>query len=711
MLTLRLLGGLSLENETGALAGRAVQKRRLALLSLLAMAPSRALTRDKLIGRLWPESDTEQARHLLSVALYELRKALGDEAVISRGDEVALGAEVHTDVQAFEEALAEGALQRAAELYAGPFLDGFYLSDAPEFERWVDEERDRLARRRQAALEKLAEERSAAGDAPGAAEAWRMLAQADPFNSRVAAGLMQALAAAGDRAGALQHARAHEALLREEFGADPAPEIAALAARLREEAPPAPTPDPRTAASGIAVLPFADVSPERDNQYFSDGLTEEIIDALARVDGLHVASRTSTFAVRARGLDVHQVGRALGVRTVLEGSVRKAGDRLRIAASLVDAESGYKLWGESYDRGGGDLFAVQDEIAREVVRALRGRLTPGDSAALVRASTPNLEAHALYLKGRYHWYRRTTDGLRQAIAYFEQAVARDPTYVVAYAGIGDVYTLLGSHDYGALPPAEAFPAAKRALARALELDPRAAGAHATLGNVHFTYDWDWGAAEGEFRRALQLEPGCAPAHHWYALGLLAAGRAEEAGEAMRRARELEPLSMVLCAATARVHYFQRELEQAVAEYRRGLELDPTFVPARLGLGLAHLQAGELQAALEEYHAADRLVGGSQPLVQALIAHADARAGRAAEARAALDRLREQSSRSYLPPEYLALVYLGLGERDEAMDALELAFANRSPAMAFLRLDPILDPLRDHPRFRALVQAVGIQPLA
>ncbi|MBW3630863.1 MAG: winged helix-turn-helix domain-containing protein, partial [Gemmatimonadetes bacterium] len=366
MFTLRLLGGLLLGNEAGPLTGRAAQKRRLALLSVLAMAPTRVLSRDKLIGLLWPESDTEQARHLLSVALYELRKALGEDLVLSRGDDVALGDGLRTDVRSFEEALAEGALERAVELYAGPFLDGFYLSDAPEFERWVDSERDRLARRYQGALEKLAEERTASGDLRGAADAWRKLATVDPFNSRIACGLMEALAAAGDRAGALQHARTHEALLREEFGVEADPEIAALTTRLREEPPAesrrprAATPaesadgvDPVSAAPSIAVLPFADVSPARDNQYFSDGLTEEILNALSRVPGLRVAGRTSTFALRDRGLDVRGVGDALRVRTVLEGSVRKAGDRLRITTSLVDVASGYTLWGETYDREGG----------------------------------------------------------------------------------------------------------------------------------------------------------------------------------------------------------------------------------------------------------------------------------------------------------------------------------------------------------------------
>jgi serine/threonine-protein kinase len=353
------------------------------------------------------------------------------------------------------------------------------------------------------------------------------------------------------------------------------------------------------------------------------------------------------------------------------------------------------------------VFAVQEELARAVVSALRGHLTEGDSAALSRTSTPNVESYTLYLKGRYHWYRRTPEGLRQALSYFEQSVARDPTYALAYAGIGDVYSLLGSHDYGVLPPETAFPAAKRALKRALELDPESAGAHAALGNVHFTFDWAWGAAEVEFERALELDPGCTPALHWYALGLLARGKSEEAMAAMRRARELEPLSMVLNTAMARLLHLDGLTDQAIGEYRRILELDPSFVTAHLGLGLSYVHSGAPDLAIEEYQAANRLLGGEQPLVLALIAHAGALAGRGEMARAALGRLQSDALRSYVPAEYLGLVHLGLGERSLALDALDQAFANRSGSMAFLRLDPLFDPLRGEPRFEALLQNVPL----
>ena len=791
MLTLRLLGGLSLESDDGVVTGRAAQKRRLALLALLATAPSRTLTRDKLIGHLWPESESEQARHLLSVALYELRKALGEDVLVSRGDDVCLEGGFRTDLEALDEALAAGDAERAAALYSGPFLDGFYLSDAPEFERWVDVERDRWARRHQATLEALAAERTAAGDVHGAVEAWRRLAAIDPYNSRSAIGLVRALAGAGDRAGALQHARIHEVLLREEFGAEPDPELTALATRLREEpeavaAPPVsreplpvaleplpvardPLPasvghDPatgngqraagneqRAAGSGqrvaapwrrhrlvpaalailvaaavgiwaawshdwgrlrgdrgsIAVLPFTDLSPERDHEYFSDGLAEEIINALAQVEELRVAARTSSFAFRDRSLDVREVGEALGVGTVLEGSVRRSGDRLRVTARLVDVEDGYGLWEESYEREMDDVFRVQDEIARSVVAALRGELTERDTTRLARPTTSDPEAYNLYLQGRYHWYRRTGEGFRQAIGFFERAVSRDPTYALAYVGLGDVYSLLGAYDYGVLPPSEAFPRAKDALGRALQLDPESAEARAALGNVLMNYDWDWRGAEREFRRAIELNPGYAPAHHWYALDLLVMGRREEALREVRRARELEPLSLVMSTGMARVLYFTRDHAAAEAEYRRALAMDSSFVTARLGLGLTLLQRGSPDAALAEYRTALRLLGGSQPVVSALVAHALAVSGRTAEAREALAALERETAARYVPPEYLALVRIGLGERDEAMALLEQAYANRSGAMAFLGVEPLLDPLRSDPGFVALMERVGV----
>jgi TolB-like protein/DNA-binding SARP family transcriptional activator len=779
MYSLRVLGGLSLEDAAGPVTSRATQRRRLAMLAMLARAPQRTLSRDRLIAYLWPESDTEQARHLLSVALYEMRKGLAEELLVARGDEVVLDSErVRVDAEAFERALDGGEPETAVALYAGAFLDGFFLSDAPEFERWVEGERQRLEHRYRDALERVAEAHGAAGDARGAVEAWRRVAALDPYSSRIALQLMRALATAGDRAGALQHARVHELLLREEFGTSPDAEVTALAERLREEPgvppssppvapsappppvreveaeapaepaaaipstpaapslppPPAPPARPRrvrrlalaavvggaVAVGGlwmavgrqpetpsIAVLPFSDLSPGRDFEYFGEGLAEEILDALSRVEGLDVAARTSSFVLRQRGMDVVEVGERLRVRSVLEGSVRRSGDRLRVRVGLVDEGSGDYLWSEEYERRMDDVLRMQDEITLAVVSALKGRLVERDSAQAIHVATRDPQAYDLYLRGRAYWYRRTAEGFQGALASFRGAVARDPGYALAHVGLADVYALLASPDYGVLPPKEAFPRARAELSRALELDPRSAEAHAALGNVLTFYDHDWAEAEREFRRALELNRGYTPALHWYALHLVATGQPERAIATIQKGREEEPLSVLMTTASGRVLYFAHQYDASIAEYRSALEMDSGFVSAHLGLGLAFVQKGEPGRAIEEYRTALALPGGRQLVVSALLAHAYAVSGRKEEARALLRELSAVPEGRYVPAEYAALVHLGLGEKDAAIADLERAYRLGSGYLAYLRVEPLFDPLRSDPRFAALARRVGL----
>lgn len=810
MFTLRLLGGVALENERGPLSGRSVQKRRLALLALIALSPGRTISRDKLVAYLWPEGDTEQVRHLLSVALHELRKALG-EALMTRAGDLRLSEDFRSDVEMFEGALSAGDSSQAISVYGGPFLDGFYLSDAPEFERWVEEERKRLEGRYCTALEDFAAEQTQAADYKAAVELCGRLVVMDPYNSRRAIGYMQALARAGDRAGAIQHARVHEIMLREEFGMEVGAEIAALAARLRDEqsapassllntgfrtnapgdaAPEGPrervvTPDDalaragdswnvpdgpesrdpvvlqafpsssisppsqrqrrRAASSGngprrrrrrrhslyaalglvllfsvaavswqlrekpaerltsIAVLPLTDLSPASDNEFFSDGLSDEITNALASIEGLKVAARTSAFSFRETNRDIREIGRALGVRSVLEGSVRRDGDAVRIFVRLVDAGSGFDLWSRTYDRTVSDILAVQGEIARAVATALEVRLTGGE-AAIGRMSTDDPEAAELYWLGRYQWHRRTGEGFQRALEYFGRAVARDSTFAAAYSGLADVYALLGAYDYGVLPPDTAMPIARAMLDRALELDPSSAEAHAALGNLRFVYEWDVAAAEADFARAIALKPDYAPAHHWRALALMASGREAEALRAIARAKQLDPLSMVITTAVARIEYFARRYDSSIREYGKAIELDSTFVVAHLGLGLALVQTGAFSEALAEYEVARRL-SGDRPVILALLAHAHALGGRTDEAAYLLERLETLSRERYVPSEYLAIVHVALNHPTEAVAELERAYDHRSGAMTLLGLDPLFDPVRGDPRFEALTKKV------
>ncbi|HEX8276353.1 MAG TPA: tetratricopeptide repeat protein [Longimicrobiaceae bacterium] len=721
MLALQLLGGAFLTDGGAPVSGPAAQRHRLALLALLAASPGGRASRDRLVALLWPESGGAAARRLLNVALHALRGRLGDDALLSLADDVVLRPEaVPSDVGRFRAALDAGDRRAAAGVYAGPFLHGFHLGGAGEFDRWAEGVRGGLARAHQEALEALAEEAAAAGDARGAAGWWRRLAAEDPACARVALRLMEALERAGDRAGALRHAAVHAALLREELDAEPDPEVLALAERLRRApavSPPAPAeraPEPAAAEpparpaprAGIAVLPFEDDTRGRRGEYFSDGLTEEITDALSRVRGLRVIARTSAFAFRGTPLPAPEIGRRLGVDHLLEGSVRRSGRSLRVGVRLVEAATGSLLWSGRYEGEVGDVFAVQDEIARAVVGALRVELAGEGGGPLVLGSTGDPEAHALYLRGRAAWYARTPRGLEEAVAYFGRALERDPDYALAHIGVADACNMLGAFDYGVRPPGEVYPRAREAAARALALRPDLAEAHTALASVLLNHEWDWEGAARAFRHALRLNPGYAMAYQWYSLYLGATGRHAEALEAVRRARELDPVSPVMGTALARQLYFARDFAAAAREYRGVLAQDPGFLPARLGLGLVLAQAGAVEDALAELERA-RDAAGDAPALLALLGHAQARAGRRAEARGTLARLRALAAERWVPPEYFAAVHLGLGDADAALDQLERACDARSGSVVYLGVDPLLDPVRADPRFRRLCARVGL----
>ncbi|HJU64256.1 MAG TPA: BTAD domain-containing putative transcriptional regulator [Gemmatimonadaceae bacterium] len=775
MFTIKLLGGASIDGPEGPVTGRATQRRRLALLALLAAARSRGLTRDKLVSYLWPESSTESARHLLSDSVYVLNRTLGEGAVVAAGDDLRLDVRmVACDAVQFEEALAAGDAARAVALYAGPFMDGFFVGDAPELERWIEGERERLARDFSKALELLAEERAAAGDRAGSLDTLRRLAAHDPYNSRIAVRLMQALYDAGDRAGALQHARVHTTLLEQEFGTEPSPELVSFVERIRQAttvpesvprppAPPAPTTPatdirkdeaaaapaaiasqqamhrarrraghgvtvgvllalialtavlalrkngwrddvPKSSAQpAIAVLPFADMSANRDQEYLGDGVAEELINALSRVEGLRVAARTSSFTYRSGNHDVREIGRRLGVGTVLQGSIRRSEERLRIGVQLVDVSTGYQMWSEIYERPATDVFAIQDEIARSVVQALETRLVDGANVAPIQYGTRDLEAYNLFLRARYAWHRRTRESLLRAAQDFEAVVARSPDYARAHAGLADAYAVLGFYDY--LPPREAFPKARTAAERALALRPDLAAPHATLGYVALYYEWDFPRAEGEFRRAIEMDPGYSVGHQWYANFLTAMGRFEEGAVEMRRAQETDPLSLIANAALGWVFYYAGHQDSAVAQLTRTLELDDAFHLANLWRGLALEQQGKLDDAIAELRVAVGKSNGSAIYVAAL-ARAHALAGARDSATAMLARLTSRRS-GYVPAFETAKVHLALGDTAQTFRWLRRGLDERSHSMVFLKVDPQFASLREHPRMKELLREVGL----
>ena len=460
----------------------------------------------------------------------------------------------------------------------------------------------------------------------------------------------------------------------------------------------------------IAVLPFVDRSPQGDQDYFSDGISEELIATLARVSGLRVASRTSAFAFKGREVDVRTVGTQLGVGTVLEGSVRRAGDRLRITAQLVNVTDGYTLWTETYDRPAGDAFAVQQEIARAIAQTLRVRLV-GTAADSLAHEAPDAEAydlylkgrHALYLKGRYAWYSRTEEGLRTATDFFEQAIAQAPMYARAHSGLADAYAVLGFYDY--LRPTDAFPRAEAAARRAIELDDKLAAPHATLGYVELYHGWNFGRGEEEFRQAIALEPNYSTAHQWYANLLTAAGRLPEAEAAMRRAQEIDPLSLIASAALGWVLYHAGDQPAALAQFRQTLELNPQYAVAHLWSGWALQEVDSMRAAVDAHRRA-MAVTDSGGLYIASLARSLALAGERTEAEALLRRLESRGdSGLYVPSYEIAKVHLALGHADQALTLLDRARRERSHSMVFLRVDPQLKRLRSDPRFARLVQQV------
>jgi TolB-like protein/DNA-binding SARP family transcriptional activator/Tfp pilus assembly protein PilF len=456
-----------------------------------------------------------------------------------------------------------------------------------------------------------------------------------------------------------------------------------------------------TLDSSVAVLPFHDLSPGGDHEYFADGLTEELMARLARIEGLRVAARTSSFAFKGRSDDVREVGRHLGVSSVVEGSVRMVGDRLRITVQLVSTADGYQLWSESYDRTLDDVFVVQADIARAVAFTLGGRLL-GPEVRVAEEPVPvDTEAYDLYLRGRFAWHRRTEEGLRAAVKHFQEAVRLSPGYTPAWVGLGDAWGVLGFYDY--VSPAEAFPQAEVAAQRALALDPKNASAHATLGYVALYHRWDAPRAEGEFQHAIALDPRYSTGHQWYANFLTASGRFPEAEGSMRRAQELDPLSLIANAALGWVRFFAGRYEEALEQCRQTLELDPDFELAYLWSGWALEALGRHEEALDELRKAERLSGGSG-IVRASLARLHAVRGETGEARRIVEAL--EGSEEYIPSYELGKVHLALGEPDLAMEWLERAFQERSHSMVFLAVDPQLEDLREDPRFQTLVERVG-----
>jgi TolB-like protein/class 3 adenylate cyclase len=458
----------------------------------------------------------------------------------------------------------------------------------------------------------------------------------------------------------------------------------------------------------IAVLPFENLSRDPENAYFADGIQEEILTRLSKVRDLKVISRTSTQRFKSAPVDLRQIARQLGVANILEGTVQKATDQVRVNVQLINAQNDEHLWADKYDRRLTDIFAVESEIATSIATALQARLTGEEQHALSSRPTQNSEAHQFYLKGRYYWNKRTKEGLKKAVEYFEQAIDADPTYALAYVGLSDSYDLLGFHGYGVLPPNEAFPKAKAAAEKALQIDERLGEAHISLAYVKEGYDWDLDGAQRDYKRGIELNPNYAIAHQWYGLHCALRERFPEAIAEIKRAQELDPLSLIINMNVAWSFYFARQYDEALEQSQKALELDPNFPPARWMLGHAYRQKGIYDKAIAEFQSGLQLSGGD-PLRVAVLGHAYAVAGKRAEAEKVINDLTEISKQRYFPPYFIALIYVGLNDKDQAFVWLEKAFAEHSSGMTYLKVEPMFDPIRSDPRFQDLLRRVGFTP--
>jgi TolB-like protein/Tfp pilus assembly protein PilF len=455
------------------------------------------------------------------------------------------------------------------------------------------------------------------------------------------------------------------------------------------------------ANKSIAVLPFDNLSRDPDNAYFCEGVQDEILTRLAKVADLKVISRTSTQHFKSTPDNLPQIAKQLGVAHILEGSVQKANDQVRVNVQLINAMTDAHLWADTYDRKLTDIFAVESDIAKTIAETLQAKITGSEKNSIAKAPTANPEAYELYLKGRFFWNKRSGVDLRKAIEFFNQAIGKDPNYALAYAGLADSYLLLPN--YGGAATADVVPPARAAVAKALELDDSLAEAQASLGLLD-TLDLRLERAITHMERAVQLKPNYATGHHWLGLAHLALGHFDQAIAEGKRAAELDPLSVIINADLAWTYASAHRLDEAEAQARKTLEIDPRFFLAHYYLGGVRQAKGQLPEAISEFRQAFDLNGDFYSL--AMLGQAYARAGNKAEAQKILARLNEEAKSRHVAPYAWALLYLGLGDKNRALDELETAYQRGDTNYLFvLKVDPSFDDLRGQPRFEALVQKV------
>jgi serine/threonine protein kinase/tetratricopeptide (TPR) repeat protein len=454
----------------------------------------------------------------------------------------------------------------------------------------------------------------------------------------------------------------------------------------------------------IAVLPFEDLSPQKDQEYLCDGLAEELINRLTNIERVKVPARTSAFSFKGKELGIQDIGRDLKVEMLLEGSIRKADNKLRIQVQLVNVADGYPVWSQKYERDMEDIFALQDEISLAIVDNLKIKLLGDERDSIVKRYTEDIEAYNLYLQGRYFWNKRTREGLRKSVEYFEQAIEKDPVYSLAYAGIADSFVTIG--DYLYLPPKEVFPAAREAALKALELDEELAEAHNALAAIKKYYDWDWQGAEREHKRAIELNPNYPTAHQWYAEFLSARGRFDEAFAEVKRAQELDPLAPIKYVSAGVIYWMAKQYDQAIEQCKKALELEPDFFIAFEYLAGSYFHKGmydEFMLNREKFMA----LSGRSPKEIEDFRSAYIKAGIKGAIQSELNYFKKLSEQQYVSPLSIGVLYALIDEKDQAFEWLDKAFEEGSPFLVYLRHYPDLDNLRSDPRFKALLKKIGL----
>lgn len=697
MIEVQLLGGACLRSDGEVLAGPPAQRHRIALLTLLAASWPQPLTRDRALALLWPERDTAGGRRLLNLAVHVLRSTLGEQAIVSAGDGLVFEPSgVRCDLCDLRAAVMADDPDGIVRCYAGPLLDGFHLPESAEFDIWLAAQRDELSRAYQRALLSVAERQAREGDVHGRGATCRRLVAADPHSSVHVRELMRALDAAGDRAGAIQAAADHAQRLRADLDLEPAPDVVAFAERLRRM--------PAEHRPSVAVLPFIALNASAEDEFFTDGMTEDVIAHLSKVRTLKVIARNSVMPFRSRAEPLSAIARTLGVGTVLDGTVRRVGDRVRIVAALVDVETDQQLWTETYDRELTDIFAIQADVALQIARALESELSSDERQRITRKPTDDLEAYRHYLQGRRWRTKYTSEAIKKAVECFTRALEHDPSFAEAHADIAIAYIELA--EQGATDPVAVSAKAAEAAEEALRLDPHLGDAHGVMGYLKMVREFDWVAAEEGLRRALELNPNSADAYDLYGRFCGSLERYDEGIALLQRGQELDPLAHRVDLAT--MYLRAGRLGEALPRAEEAAETDPTSPRAQATLGWAYLLSGREADGLARLERAVA-ISGSASIWLSQLGQALATAGRGEEARAILAALEERARTGFVSPYHLAYVHTGLGELDRALDLLERAMAARSGTTYSIKGSFLFRALHGHPRWRVLLARMNLEP--